>query len=76
MREPKRRGVRDLREPKRRLEAREEAGVEGFGDGLDALMDGAGLDAPWDPEDMAALGAMLDAMGGGPRDAPGAQDGE
>ena len=54
-------------------EAWEGAGVEGFGDGLDALMeearapqadldgldglmDGAGLDAPWDPEDMAALG--------------------
>lgn len=35
-------------------------------DGLDALMDGAGLNAPWDPEDMEALGAILDAMGGGP----------
>ena len=44
----------------------EVAGVEGFGDGLDAFMEGAGLDAPWDPEDMAALGAILDAMGGGP----------
>ena len=41
-------------------------------DGLDALMDGAGLGTPWDPEDMAALGAILDAMGGG----PGASGGE
>ena len=41
-------------------------------DGLDALMDGAGLDSPWCPEDMEALGAILDAMGGG----PGASGGE
>lgn len=40
--------------------------MEGFGDGLDALMDEAGLDSPWCPEDMEALGAILDAMGGGP----------
>lgn len=70
-------------------EAWEEAGVEGLGDGLDALMeearalqadvdgldalmDGAGLDTLWDPEDMEALGAILDAMGGG----PGASGGE
>ena len=46
--------------------------MEGLGDGLDALMDGAGLDALWCPEDMEVLGAILDAMGGG----PGASGGE